>query len=302
MQRGDFDAAWAISDQVLRGRDPGRRDDPYLPYHERWVWGGRSFDDADVLVRCYHGLGDTLQFARYLPALRARSRSLTVELQPELMTLFGGQPGFGHLVPFDPARPLPPAPCDLEIMELAHALRIDPRAARPPYIVVPPELLHRTAARLAGVPRPILGLCWRSGAWNALRSLDLPPLLASVRAAGGSLVNFQADATEAERAAARFAGDGACPPQIADTAALIASVDLVVSVDTMVAHLAGALGRPTFLLLSRDADWRWPAGGASCLWYPATTLHRQIEAGDWTHPLRELAGALSARVSQAAAG
>ena len=69
MRRGDLGAAWAISDQVLRERDPSRRDDASLPYHERWVWDGRSFDGADVLVRCYHGLGDTLQFARYLPAL-----------------------------------------------------------------------------------------------------------------------------------------------------------------------------------------------------------------------------------------
>ena len=96
-------------------------------------------------------------------------------------------------------------------MELAHALRIDPRAARPPYSVVSPERLQRAAACLAALPRPILGLCWRGGAWNPHRSLDLQPLLASVRATAGSLVSLQADAAEAERAAARFAGDGVCP-------------------------------------------------------------------------------------------
>src|SRR3954454_12010069 len=76
MRAGDFDTAWAVSDRVLAERDPATRDDPRLPYHLRWVWDGRRFDDRDVLVRCYHGLGDTIQFCRYLAPLRARVRSL----------------------------------------------------------------------------------------------------------------------------------------------------------------------------------------------------------------------------------
>ena len=74
MRSGDFDAAHAISDAVLAARDPAGRDDPNLPYHMRWVWDGRAFDGRHVLVRCYHGLGDTLQFARFLPAARAKRR------------------------------------------------------------------------------------------------------------------------------------------------------------------------------------------------------------------------------------
>src|SRR5690242_16871168 len=92
MRRGDFAAAWRINDAVLAARDPRGRDDPRLPYHLRWVWDGRSVWDRHVLVRCYHGLGDTLQFARYLPALRARARSVTLECQPPLLPLLASLP------------------------------------------------------------------------------------------------------------------------------------------------------------------------------------------------------------------
>src|SRR3954454_22907480 len=81
MRRGDYAAAWAINDAVLAARDAATRDDPRVPYHLRWVWDGRPYRQRDVLIRCYHGLGDTLHFARYLPALRPHVASLTVEAQ-----------------------------------------------------------------------------------------------------------------------------------------------------------------------------------------------------------------------------
>ena len=85
MRRGDFAAAWRVNDAVLAARDPATRDDPALPYHQRWVWDGTPPDGADVLVRCYHGLGDTLMFSRYLPVLKRRAARLRVEVQPELL-------------------------------------------------------------------------------------------------------------------------------------------------------------------------------------------------------------------------
>src|ERR1700712_52841 len=122
MRRGAFATAWAVNDHVLRQRDPATRDDPNLPYHLRWVWDGRPFRNRHVLIRCYHGLGDTLQFARYLPRIRPLVASLTVEVQPELLPLLASVPGPDRLIPFDPAHPAPAAAdCDIEIMELAHA-------------------------------------------------------------------------------------------------------------------------------------------------------------------------------------
>ncbi len=99
MRNQDFAGAWAISDAVLAMRDPAGRDDPSLPYHLRWVWDGTPPHGRDVLVRCYHGLGDTLQFARFLPALRARAARVTVEAQRELCPLLAQLPGVDRLAP-----------------------------------------------------------------------------------------------------------------------------------------------------------------------------------------------------------
>ena len=78
MRAEDYGAAWRLADETLRTRDPATRDDPTVPFHLRWVWDGRPFDGRDVLVRCYRGLGDTLQFARYLPLLAERAASVTL--------------------------------------------------------------------------------------------------------------------------------------------------------------------------------------------------------------------------------
>jgi hypothetical protein len=131
MRAGDFAPAWSISDAVLAARDPATRDDSAQPYHRRWVWDGRRLDDRRVLVRCYHGLGDPLQFARYLAPLRGMADAVR---------------------PFGPALPLPASDVEIEIeieiMELAHALRHPPDAA--PYLSAMPSAV--------GVGR--VGLCW----------------------------------------------------------------------------------------------------------------------------------------------
>ena len=127
MRAGRHAAAWAMQMAAIAARDPATRDDPALPYHLRWVWDGRPFDDRDVLVRCYHGLGDTLQFARYLPALAARARSVTVEAQARLVPLLAQMAGM-TVVPFDVDRPHRPSDCDIEITELPLALRLAPDA------------------------------------------------------------------------------------------------------------------------------------------------------------------------------
>jgi hypothetical protein len=92
MRRGDHPRAWRISEQALRARDPASRDDAALPYHLRWVWDGQDLAGKQVLVRCYHGLGDSLQFARFLPELARRAARVTLELQPALACLFSHLP------------------------------------------------------------------------------------------------------------------------------------------------------------------------------------------------------------------
>jgi len=275
MRRGDFAQAWAIAADALARRDPATRDDPRLPYHLRWVWDGRSIDGRDVLVRCYHGLGDTLMFARFLPLLARRSASVTVEMQSRLLPLFRGFPGIDRLVPFDEAAPLPVRDCDLEIMELPLALRAGPGdAPSPPYLAATP----------ARLPPGTAALCWQAGDWDAGRSV---PETLFRRLCTGPAVSLVAGPT-----ALPVLDPRGCPMDMEATARLVAGASLVVTVDTMVAHLAGALGRPVRLLLRHDPDWRWPVASDRTPWYPSMRLYRQPAPGDWGAVIARLAADL----------
>lgn len=266
MRRGDLPAAWAIADAVLAARDPATRDDPALPYHLRWVWDGRPLAGERVVVRCYHGLGDTLQFARFLPQLRALATHVTLEVQPQLCTLLAGLAD--DIVPFDVTAPIPAAH-DIEIMELVHALRTGFGDAR--YLHV------STAAHGAQA-----GVCWQSGAWDPQRSVPLDLLRPFLPAGAVSL----------QRGASGLPDPLDGSMDMARTAALAAGLDRIITVDGMIAHLAGALGRPMDVLLKHDADWRW-GEGAFTPWYPSARLHRQARPGDWASALESLAASLS---------
>jgi hypothetical protein len=263
MRCGNHASAWTINDSVLAARDPVTRDDPALPYHQRWVWDGRAFGERHVLVRCYHGLGDTLQYARFLTALRPQVASLTVEVQPEILPLLAGIPGPDRLVPFILDAPSKPSECDIEIMELPHALRLSPDAMKPPYIYIDP----------VDLPSDTIGLCWQAGGWDSDRSI--PCSLMAPLAAPRRVLSLVPGVTDLPVLNPAGTGD------MAITAAVIAGLGLVITVDTMVAHLAGALGRPTWLLLKHNADWRWGQDGNNSVWYPSTRLYRQSHPGDW---------------------
>lgn len=269
--------AWTIAGRTLAERDPATRDDPALPYHLRWVWDGRSFDNRHVLVRCYHGLGDTLQFARYLPKLAERAASVTVEMPPRLIDLVATVAEGVALIPFDLAHPLPPAEVDIEITELDFALRATPRDAPPPYLHAPRAVL----------PKGTVGLCYGTGEWDTERRIP-PALFASLcdRAPCVTLV--------AESTSLPVLNPQGCPFDMAATAALVAGSDLVITVDTMIAHLAGAMDKPVWLLLKADPDWRWAPDSPTSPWYPSTCLYVQPRPGDWRSVLarveRDLAG------------
>lgn len=280
MQDGAFARAWTLSDAALAARDPATRDDPQQPYHLRWVWDGGPWLGRQVLVRCYHGLGDTLNFVRLLPLLRRDAAAVTLELQPELAGLLRRTPGADRVVPFDTANPLPPSECDIEIMELPHALRLDQ------------DTIPSAPARLASSPRltslqSAIGLCWQAGDWDPARSIVAAELIEACMVGGVRLFSLQRGPAAAAATPA-FVNRDDSSMAIEDTAALIRRLDLVVSVDTMVAHLAGTLGTPTLLLLQAEADWRWMHGTDRSPWYESVRLLRQRRPGDWGEPLAEL--------------
>ena len=278
MRVDDVERAWAISADILAARDPATRDDPAMPYHQRWVWDGRAFNNEDVLVRCYHGLGDTIQFARYLPILASRAASVRLEVQPRLIELLAGLPGVAELIPFDPARPAPPSACDLEITELPFALRARPAEARVPYLRFAPAVL----------PAATVAVCYAAGDWDRGRSV--PPALLAPLVAGRPAITLVTEPSDLP-----VLNPEGCPPDIGATAALVAGAALVITVDTMIAHLAGALGTPTWLLLKHEPDWRWPVTGTRTAWYLAMRLYRQQAPGDWQGVVDRVAADLASR-------
>lgn len=266
--------AWRIEQAVLDARDPASRNDPGVPYHRRWVFDGRPLDGCDVLVRCHHGLGDTIQFARHLPELARRARSVTVEAPARLHPLLAA-PGI-TLAGFDPAHPLPPAERDVEITELPFALRAAPDAVRAPYLVAIP----------AALPSGTIGLCYAAGDWD--RDRWVAPALLEPLARDRPCLSLVPQPTDLP-----VLNPDGCPFDLDATASLVASCALVITVDTMVAHLAGALGRPTWLLLKAQPDWRWDPLSRSTPWYPTMRLYAQEHAGDWSAPLAAVARDLS---------
>lgn len=277
MRRGDFAAAWKMAAEDLARRDPAERDNPALPYHMRWVWDGRAFNGRDVLVRCYHGYGDTIQFARFLPLLSRRAASVTVEMQPRLLPLFSGFPGIDRLVPFDVTAPEKPHACDIEIMELPFALQATSRDAQPVSFDSAP----------AALPADTLALCWQAGEWDEGRSVPEALMERLCRPPAITLVGTPTTLP--------VLNPEGCPMDLVRTAGLVGGAAIVVTVDTMVAHLAGTLGRPTLLLLKNDPDWRWPLASDRTDWYPTMRIMRQQRPGAWDDVIDRASDVISGR-------
>ncbi|MES2712362.1 MAG: ADP-heptose--LPS heptosyltransferase [Pseudomonadota bacterium] len=285
MRGGQWAEAWQISDAALAAR-AGRRD-WYAPRHLQAVWDGTPLHDRRVLVRCYHGLGDTIQFIRFIPCLRDIAAEVTTWVQPALIPLLRTMPGVGRLEPLHDGTPEIAHDVDIEIMELAHALRVTPATlpAEVPYLH-PPE--PRTWQ-----PGLAVGLVWAAGEFDPARSVPLRLLEPLADVPGVQLHVLQHGPALAER-----------PPGFgldAETADILAlashmrGLDLVISVDTMPAHLAGALGVPVWLMLRQDADWRWMQDRDTSPWYPTMRLFRQAESGDWAPLARRVVTCLRDR-------
>ncbi|CAA9298074.1 MAG: FOG: TPR repeat [uncultured Gemmatimonadetes bacterium] len=286
MRRGDFEAAWAVSDEVLRAHQGVSC--THLPRHEQWVWDGTPVQGKRVLVRCYHGLGDTLQFIRFAPRLRATAQEVIVWAQPELIPLLRTTAGIDRLVPLHDGAPEAEFDVDVEVMELAHVFRATPRTLPPvPYLHADPAPLRRDG-RLA------VGLVWQAGGWDERRSIP-PHLLAPLAEVPGVAWHvLQRGAGLAERPEWLATVSGS--DDVREAARVMRALDLVVTVDSMPAHLAGALGVPVWTLLHSQPDWRWMEHRGDSPWYDTMRLFRQDRPGAWSPVLARVAQALAERV------
>lgn len=290
MRQGAWEEAWRLCDAALTAR--GGVVDWRAPRHLQHIWTGGPVEGRRVLVRCYHGLGDTVQFIRYAPALRARCAALTVWVQPGLIPLLRTLPGVGTLLPLHDGTPDAEYDLDIEIMELPHLFRSTPATlpARVPYLHPPRRMLPGGTLHV--------GLVWAAGEWDMRRSVP-PRLLAPLAEIPG--VTLHLLQRGAARAAWTAGGVGAGSDDVLEAASLIAALDLVVSVDSFPAHLAGALGRPVWTLLHAEADWRWMEGREDSPWYPTMRLFRQARSGDWQPVAARVAESLRALAARHAA-
>jgi hypothetical protein len=283
MRRGDFASAWTVSDALIRARG-GRRCD-HLPRHVQWVWDGTPVEGKRVLVRCYHGLGDTLQFIRYAPLLRAVASQVLVWVQPPLVLLLRTARGIDRIIPVHDGAVSAEYDVDVEVMELPHVFRTTlatvPREV--PYLHVPPS-------RLASKDQLNVGLVWQAGDWDERRSIPVHLLRPLARVPGVTLHVLQRGAALADRPVG-FGVDAGSDDVLA-AARVMRALDAVVTVDSMPAHLAGALGVPTFTLLHAAPDWRWMEHREDTPWYPTMRLFRQPTPGDWPSVVARVADEL----------
>jgi hypothetical protein len=276
---GNFEQAWQESDRIAqRGApDPNR------------LWSGRSLDGKRVVVRCLHGLGDAIQFIRFVSELRQNVESLHVEVPACLIPLFKTIPAIDSLFSWELPGPVPVWDEHIEVMELPRYFRVgvDTIPATVPYLfprAAGPSVLSRDREEAVVQPSSGLriGLAWQSSTFNAQRRIPLADLQPLLSLESCRFVSLQPaapeDNSEPGLVPDLLQGSG----DILQTASLIQTLDLVITVDTMAAHLAGALGKPIWVLLTKCADWRWMMDRDTSPWYPTMRLFRQ--GGDATWP------------------
>lgn len=288
MRAADFERAWAINDRdmAVLAHPPKHTG----PRHLQRIWRGEDLTDKHVLVRCYHGLGDTIQFLRFMRPLRDLARSVTVWCQGELLPLVERTAGVDRAVALHDGTPDVEFERDIEIMEVPHAIkaRREQVEMRAPYLTLPPD----TLPKLSQCGNLAVGLVWEVGNWDKRRTVPAA-LLRHLAGRGVALFSLQRGAGTS--GVAEIGALDVSTPDIVALAHLMRQLDLVICVDTMVAHLAGALGCEAWVLLHADCDWRWPSAGSQSFWYPSVRLFHQQTPGDWQYVIAEVRDALLVR-------
>jgi tetratricopeptide (TPR) repeat protein len=260
-------------------------------------WNGEDLAGRTLLIRAEQGLGDTIQFCRYVPIAAQRGEVL-LEVQPGLRRLVSGVWDERRIVTVGEA--LPPFDVWCPLLSLPHLLGL--AAPAPPYLKADAERAAAWQARLGTHGRRI-GIAWQGNPASAAergRSVPAEEFLPLAKVPGVRLISLQKhhgvdqlaslpDGLRIETLGDEF---DAGPEAFLDTAAVMQSLDLIVTSDTAMAHLAGALGRPVWVALQHVPDWRWLLEGETCRWYPTMRLFRQPKRGDWASVFARIAACL----------
>jgi len=272
------------------------------PRFRQPLWLGESSPaNRTILLHAEQGLGDTIQFARYALLIARMGAKVLLEVQPALKDLLSGLDGVAGVFGQSEALPAFDLHCPLASLPLACKTELSTVPAEIPYLRADATRIDKWRPRLEATPRPRVALAWSGRASHvndrnrSIALAELAPLLATP---GVQFVAIQrelrpADATELARHD-RVLNLGDDLADFSDTAAVLSLADLVVSVDTAVAHLAAAMGRPTIVLLPFQPDWRWTLDRQSP-WYPAAQLFRQARPGDWNAVISRLTEKLASQ-------
>jgi tetratricopeptide (TPR) repeat protein len=292
---GDFERGWAKYEWRWKKKTTVS---PLRDFAQPLWLGRESLQGKTVLLHAEQGHGDTIQFCRYARHVAARGAAVLLEVQAGLKPLLAGLEGVGRVLAKGEALPDFDCHCPLLSLPLAFGTRLETIPADIPYLSADPARAALWQARLGPKTRPRVGLAWSGNSAHVNDRNRSVPLAEFARRLGGQAqwVSLQKQVREGDWEALQARRDiahyGEALGDFADTAALLVNLDLVIAVDTAVAHLAGALGKPVWLLLPFNPDWRWLLGREDSPWYPSLRLFRQSAPGDWDGVLARVADAL----------
>ncbi len=271
-------------------------------------WNGTPLPDKTLLVHAEQGLGDTIQFVRYLPQVRERCGRAMFMVHPALVEFFK-QAGIADV--FDDERRPPPADFHVPLMSLPRTFQstLDTIPSATAYLTIEPVLVDEWRTRLTRIDGFRVGICWQGSPTlesDHLRSFPLSSLAPLANVPGVRLLSLQ-KVNGLEQLAAldgRFDVVDLRPEYdeergaFLNAAAVIKNLDLVVTADTAIAHLAAALGAPVWIALPMRADWRWLQDRSDTPWYPTVRLFRQAKSGDWAELFARMAAELRREVDR----
>ena len=292
---GEFTKGWPLYESRWKGSKLKRA---YRKFTQPLWLGMENPSGKTILLHAEQGLGDTIQFGRYARVLSELGARVILEVQAPLVELFKCLEGVSHLV--RRGDPLPPFDLHCPLMSLPLALQSQLMPPEPqfPYLIAQPLRVSKWARRL-GQTGLRVGICWQGKAssesdqgrsfrvteFSAIAANPEVRLVSLHKGDGEDQLKDLPAGMRVELPGSDFDQDAA----FVDTAAIMKNLDLVITSDTAVAHLAGALGVPVWVVLKRVPDWRWMLDRSDCPWYPTMRLFRQSKSGDWTGVFNEIA-------------
>ena len=286
---GEYEWRWKVKPQNLQRRD-----------FSEPLWDGQPLGGRTILLHAEQGLGDTIQFVRYVPLVKERGGRVVLECQPSLLPLVADFHGIDQLAARGDRLPAFEVQAPLLSLPWILGTTLDSIPAHVPYLQAEPERVQSWRKKLAPLAGFKLGIVWQGNSQyksDRQRSIPLSHFEALARMEGVRLVSLQkgpgANQLDMLAASIDVLDLGQQLETFGDTAAVLNNLDLVVTADTAVAHLAGALGVPVWLAPPLVPDWRWLLTRADSPWYPQHRLFRQNRPGDWSEVFERIAEALS---------